>query len=126
MDPHATMSAIRVTTFKNSHDSFVAALEDVGISYSERMLFSESPMASGFPGVVQALSDAMPWNALAKVIVAWIEARASRKVIITLEDHTVFHAEGYSVEQIERALDKAINLVAIDTKPTENESAHNI
>ena len=82
-------------------------------------------MASGFAGVIQALSDAMPWNALAKVIVAWIEAKESRNVMITTAQFDVFHAKGYSAKEVEKMLEKAINLNAIDTKPDESHSDDN-
>jgi hypothetical protein len=116
---------IRVNTFKHSHDSFVEAVEAAGLTYSERILLSEEPMASGFAGVIQALSDAMPWNALAKVIVAWIEAKESRNVMITTREFTVFHAKGYSADEVEKILDKAINLNAIDTEPDKRDSDEN-
>ena len=120
-----TAKFIRVTTFKHSHDSFVEAVEAAGMKYDRRILLSEEPMASGSAGVIQALSDAMPWNALAKVIVAWIEAKGSRNVMITTADFNVFHAKGYSAGEVERMLDKAINLNAIDTKPDKVDSEEN-
>lgn len=120
-----TAKFIRVTTFKHSHDSFVAAVEAAGMKYDRRILLSEEPMASGFSGIIQALSDAMPWNALAKVIVAWIEAKESRNVMITTVEFTAFHAKGYSSEEVERMLDKAINLNAFDTKPDNVDSEKN-
>lgn len=115
------MNTIRVSTFKDSHDSFMLALDDANVSYSEVLEFSQAPvMASGFTGTIQAISEAMPWNALAKVIVAWLEARASREVIITLNTNVIVHAKGYSMQDVEGALEKAVNLAVIDTKP-ENE-----
>lgn len=47
------------------------------------MKFAEEPMASGKKVSFFAdLSEVMPWSALAKVVVAWIEVKASRQVNI--------------------------------------------
>lgn len=57
----------------------------------------------------------MPWSALAKVIVAWIEARKSREVLIQTGDG-VIHAKGYSAEEVQKFLSKSLNVTVIDTK----------
>lgn len=107
--------AIRLATFKDSRESFLSALEDAGIRTGEVKLFSERPQAAGFVGMVYAVSEALPWNALSKVIVAWLDARKSREIIITQGANTVIHARGYSVEDLQKILGSARNITAIDT-----------
>ena len=57
--------------------------------------------------------------AFATVLVAWIKSRASRKIIITTSDNKVFHAEGYSVAELEEIMLLARRVDVIDTKPLE-------
>jgi len=61
----------------------------------------------------------MPWNSLAKVIIAWIDARKSREVIIQTEDGRVIHAKGYSANDIQKFLPLSVNVTVIDTKPVD-------
>jgi len=70
-------SSVRLTLFKYGAESFLAALDEAGIPHSSVRMFSSAPQGSGFVEAITALSDAMPWNAIAKVVVAWIEARKS-------------------------------------------------
>jgi len=107
---------ISVALFKDSEKSFLAALDEKGIIHSRGQTFSTGPQASSIVEAITAISEAMPWNALAKVIVEWIKARKSRKIIITTEDNRIFHAEGYSVKEIEKILSEAVNVTVIDTK----------
>ena len=112
---------IRLVLFKDSEKSFLAALDSQGISHGRVNTYSTQPQASGVVEIINAISEAMPWNALSKVIIEWIKARKSRKVILTTEDNQVFHAEGYSEKEVERLLSKSVNITVIETKP-ENET----
>lgn len=66
------------------------------------------------------IAEATPWVAIAAVLVAWIRARASREVIITLDDNRIFHAKGLSVDKVERLLPKAKTIAALETKKPDN------
>lgn len=113
------VSVVRLTLFKHSHQSFVAALDEAQIHHGRVRLFSIQPQASGIVEIISALSDAMPWNALAKVIVAWIEVKKSREIIIQTEDGRVIHAKGYSADDIQKFLPLSVNVTVIDTKPSD-------
>ena len=63
---------------------------------------------------LQLLQHSIPAATIASVLVAWVRARASRKIIITTKDKTVIHAEGYSVEQFEKIIDRVDDLAVID------------
>lgn len=110
--------AIRFTLFKHSRDSFLAALDDASIRHSSVMQFSGQPQASGFTEMISALSDAMPWNGIAKVIISWVEARKSRRVMVQVKDGSVvIEANGYSAKDVERLLKACASVTVIDTLP---------
>lgn len=112
---------LRLSIFKDSEKSFLAALDAEGIEHGRVQTYTTQPQASGIVETITAISEAMPWNALAKVIVEFINARKSRKIIITTEDNKIFHAEGYSIKEIQKILSLSVNITVIDTKP-ENET----
>lgn len=112
---------IYLTLFENSYESFIAALDDEKISHSQIKLFSNRSKALGIVEVISALSDAMPWNAIAKVIVAWINARKSREIVINMEDGRVINAKGYSASEVKDFLAISINISIIDNKPANSD-----
>ena len=112
-------SSVRLTLFKHSAKSFLAALDEAEVPHGPIHMFTSKPQASGMVEAITALSDAMPWNAIAKVIVAWIEARKSREIIIHTETGEAIHAKGYSASEVQKLLQKSTNVIIIDTKPSE-------
>lgn len=125
---HITMSkqavsVVRLSLFKDSQVSFLAALDAANIHHQRVHLFSSGVRASGIIETISALSDAMPWNALAKVIVAWIDARKSREVMIQMGDGTTIHAKGYSAEEVEKFLPISTTIAVIDAGSSENSEA---
>jgi len=120
---NGTYSSIRLTLFKHGGDSFLAALDEANIPHGPIHTFNSRPQASGLVEVITALSDAMPWNSIAKVIVAWIDARKSREIIIHTEAGYKLHAKGYSVAEIQKVLPESVNLIVIDTQPVDKENS---
>lgn len=117
------VSAIRFTLFKHSNESFLAALDDAFIHHSSVMQFSGQPQASGFVEMISALSDAMPWNAIAKVIISWLKARNSRRVMIHMKDGSlVIEANGYGAKDIEHLLKACAGVTVIDTQPQDKQT----
>lgn len=107
----------KVVLFKGSF-SFVNELNENGIKYQSFAQRSIQPQASGqVLEIVQAVSDAMPWNALAKVMISYLQAKASREIMITGNDGQIFHARGYSVSELEKILSNARDAHVVDTKP---------
>lgn len=109
---------IRAFTFKHSEESFLASLREHNIPLKEHPVILNQPMASG--GVVEILTaigaqSALP--ALAIVVVQWLKARRSRKVMLQTKDKQVIHLEGYSVEEVAELLKNVKSLTVIDTKP---------
>ncbi|GFM78519.1 hypothetical protein [Pseudomonas cichorii] len=110
---------VHLTLFKHSTESFLAALDEADIPHGPIRMFSSAPQNSGLVEAISALSEAMPWNAIAKVIIAWIEARKSREVIIYTEAGESFHAKGYSASDVQKLLQISTNVAIIDTKPVD-------
>jgi hypothetical protein len=109
------MSSLPLHLFKDSSASFTEALSDNGVTFSRRIQLSEAPMAAGWViEVFSAVKELTPWGALAVVVVAWLKAKSSRKVIITMKDNTVVHAEGLSVEQVAKVLESAKDAAIIE------------
>ncbi|WP_092704916.1 effector-associated constant component EACC1 [Rhodanobacter glycinis] len=108
---------MRVALFKDSQGSFTEALEDAGIPYEELRPVPGQVMAAGTL-ITIALTTAIT-GPIATVLVAWLRARASRKVMLTLRDKTIVHLEGYSVEQVQQVLELVEYATVIDTKPAE-------
>lgn len=114
------VSAIRFTLFKDSRDSFLAALDNASIHHTSVMQFSGRPQASGFVEIISALSDAMPWNAISRVIISWVKARSSRRVMIQMKDGSIIlEVDGYGAKDVERLLKACASVTVIDTLPQE-------
>lgn len=110
------VTAIRFTLFKHSRESFLAALDDASICHSSVMQFSGLPQGSGFVELISAIGDAMPWNGIAKVIISWVSARKSRKILIQMKDGVfIIEADGYCAKDVERLLKQCANVAVIDT-----------
>lgn len=105
---------MRLALFKDSHSSFTQALDDGGVPYQELRPTPGQIMASGTV-VAVAYTTAIS-GAIATVLVAWLKARASRKVILTLKGQKVVHLEGYSVEQVKELLPLVENGSVIDVE----------
>jgi Effector Associated Constant Component 1 len=118
------MTILPVHLFKDTFGPFVALLNEHNIKYQMREVRAGVPMASGGTlEIVQAIGNAAFWASLATVVVAFINSRRGRKVIITMKDGTVVHAEGLSQTELETVLEKVQNLTVIDLTKAENESA---
>jgi hypothetical protein len=103
-----------IILFKDSSDSFLAELDEHSIAYNHTAALSGQVMASGtLVAIAQAVASS---TAFAAIVVAWLKARSSRKIIVTTEDNRVFHLEGYSLAEAEKVLAMAIRIAAIDTK----------
>ena len=113
------VSVLRLELFKHSYGSFLDALDAEGVPHSEVQQFTTQPQASAFVESISALSEAMPWNSIAKIMIAWIEARKSREIIIATENDQVIYLKGYSVSAAEKIIKRAVKATVIDTAPNE-------
>lgn len=111
---------MRIALFKDSRASFLQGLTESEINFEELRLMPGGIMASAT--YVTVAQTAAVSTAVAAVLVAWLKARASRKVMLTLKDKQIVHLEGYSVEEVKQLLNMTEVATVIDTKPTNNES----
>ena len=118
-----TDNRIQISVFKHSKESFLSMLDEKDIKYIERPWPEEVIVGAGETfDIIQAVGEASPFlGALAYVIVTWIKARASRKIVLQTKDKKVFHIEGFSVGEVEKILAQVESFMVIDTKPLENE-----
>lgn len=115
-------SSVKVHLFKHSEKSFLQALDEENIPHSPVVISHGEIMNAGIVETITALSDAMPWKSLSEVIKKWIEARENREIQMTIETDEgmrVFHAKGYSTNEIKKILPNSINMSVIQTKPDE-------
>ena len=108
---------VRVALFKDSEASFLQALEEAGIAYEKAQPRVGSVMAAG--ALVTMAQTAAVAGPVAGVLVAWLKARASRKVILSLRGNKVVYLEGYSVQQVKELLPQVEHMSVVDTKPSE-------
>jgi len=113
---------LRLTLFKDSESSFTQALEEARIEYRKITPMPGAVMASGV--AVEIAQTVATSSAIAAVLVAWIRARASRKVILTTATNEVIHIEGCSVKEVKGLLPLIRNGAVIDTaRPSEPNEA---
>ena len=108
---------MRVALFKDSQASFLQALDEAGIPYEEVRFAPGQVMASG--SMVLIAQTAAVAGSIATVLVAWIKARASRKIILTLQGNKIVHLETCTVDQVRELLPLVEQMTAIDTQPEE-------
>lgn len=112
------MDTLPVHLFRSSFGPFLNLLNEHGLKYQMREMRAGVPMASGGTlEVIKAIGDATFWPAVAAVVVAFINRRSGRKVIITTKDQTVVHVEGLNMAELEHVLQLAENMTAIDPNP---------
>ena len=111
---------MRIALFKDSRASFLKDLSEAGIDFEESQPIPGRIMASATYVAIAQIAAVS--GAVATVLVAWIKARASRKVILTLKDQKIVHLEGYSAKEVEALLKITESVAVIDTKPIENQS----
>jgi hypothetical protein len=108
---------MRIALFKDSEASFLQALDDADIPYA--LLESKPNVAMAAGTMITVAQTVAISGAVATVLVNWIKARASRKIILTLQGNKVVHLEGYSTKQAQELLPLVEHLAAIDTQPAE-------
>ena len=79
---------MRVALFKDSQASFTEALQGADIPYEELRPAPGQVMAAGM--LITIAQTAAITAPIATVFVAWLRARASRKVMLTLRDKRSF------------------------------------
>lgn len=111
---------MRIALFKDSRASFLQDLSKAGVDFEESRPIPGRLMASATYVAIAQIAAVS--GAVATVLVAWIKARASRKVILTLNDKNIVHLEGYSTTEVEALLKITESVTVIDKQPNKNAS----
>ncbi len=113
--------SIKVHLFKDGSKEFLEMLEASAIEYEKGSLFLPGPIvaAGDVVEIVKAVGGASIIPSLAAVIVQWLKNRGSRKVIVQTKSKEIIHLEGYSVGEVEKALEAAENFSVIQAKRDE-------
>ncbi len=110
------MSHLRVYLFKNGRTEFLSLLRENGVEFTEHHPTPGNVMNAGeVIEIINAAKELSPYGALAVVLVTWLRGRASRKVIVQTNEQMVLHIDGYSVKEVEKVLEKASSINAIQT-----------
>jgi hypothetical protein len=109
--------AIEITLFRDSYEPFIALLQEGNIEFSERPPQVGVVMNSGLQIACVVTAG------LVRVILAYLKAQQSRKVIITTKGNAVVHfeAEGLSQPALGRLIAQTRNIAVIETKRKEKQ-----
>lgn len=90
------------------------------LSAARVRMTAEMPQGVQMSGLtVELVANATLWPSIAAVIIAWIRAKASRHVTITLDDDREIDIRGVDASEVIRLLTIASHVTALDTKPNE-------
>lgn len=104
---------MQLAFFREDSDSLLMLLDQNGVSYVRRQPTIGVPMAAGI--TVEVLIDASEIAlAVAWALTAYLKNRRSRKIIVTLKDETIVHAEGYSSKELAEILPIAKHIAVFD------------
>src|SRR5262245_22939508 len=103
---------------KGSAD-FAHHLDSAGVEY-EILRPTPGVVVAAVGDILNIAEHATPYDALAGVLIGWLKMRASRDVILSTKAHRVFHARGYSVEEVGRLLRATSRITVIDPEPLED------
>jgi hypothetical protein len=108
---------VRIVLFQNSKDLFLSMLDEKGIKYSKVPVRPGAVMGAGI-----TIEIVIPLAALASVLRKWLEAKSRRKIQITKKDRETVHleAQGYSVKDVEKLLDRVDWIAVIESKDKES------
>ena len=108
-----------VTLLGIGSETLVQDFDAAGVEYARRR--PQPGMDTSAGQVLEILRFSVP--AVAGIIVAWLNARPSRIVTVTLKDDMTWHAAGKSVAEVEKLLNGAKSILALEMeKPDTHES----
>ena len=116
---------MRIFLLGSSSETLLPAFDSGGIKYINQVPPVGVVMASAGDTIqiIKDISDIIPWGTIAAVFIAWLKYHPKRKIIFTSKNHTVVHAEGLSVKQIEQLLPHCEHVMVVDTKKSKNKTA---
>ena len=113
------IETLRVTTFKDSNQSFLPVLDENKIKYNRNFKLGAEPMAAGITIEIIITGG---WGVLAVALIAWAHVRKSRKINITTKNNESIWLQGYSAEDAEKILKTAKQVAIIDTDDSDEKA----
>ncbi|MDP1572739.1 MAG: hypothetical protein Q8K62_00385 [Thiobacillus sp.] len=104
-----------------AEDSLKPLLVEFGIPFVERKLFLKGGIFAAGGATVVEILQAVSALGLAGVLIAWINAKANRKIHIVKNDRSIeFLAQGYSKEEVAKILSDSheINVIELPENKT--------
>lgn len=114
---HIIIVHMLITLLGTGSETLLEDFDAAGVEYARRQPQPGVIMNAG--EAVEVLKFTIP--AVATIIVAWLNTRPSRKVTVTLEDRSIWQAEGRSVAEVEKLLRGAKTIMALETKKPEKQ-----
>ena len=106
------MTVLKINVFKNSFGPIIKLFNDHNLAYQMRE--QRSVVISGSSQIIEVIVNASVWVSLASVIITFIRAKNNRQVLITTKDKKIIHAKGLDSKQLEKILEQAQEISAID------------
>ena len=110
---------LKVTTFKDSNQSFLAVLDQNDIKYNRNFKLAAEPMLAGI--TIEIIING-GWGVLAVALIAWAHVRKSRRINIITKNNESIWLEGYSAKDAEKILESAKKIAVIDTQESDKQA----
>jgi hypothetical protein len=107
------MAILKIHVFKQSFGPIITLLNENEVKYQVDETRSGEIVAAST--ALEIIANASIWVSLATVVVSFIKAKNSREVIITTKDNEIIHAKGLDSKQLQKVLEHAKEINAIDT-----------
>jgi hypothetical protein len=116
MEVGLPMTTVRINAFRGSVNSFTVALTENGIPYHQIERLGDRPDAKAM--VLEVPLTGGGEDTLAEALVAWLEARDSRRANIITRGSAVIWLEGYSAVDVAKVLEMTTHIAVMDARPT--------
>lgn len=114
---------IRIYTFKHGGKELFSLLTEENIPIEMQRMEPGTVIASGeWLDIVTAVGGVSLIPSISAVIIQWLKNRASRKIIIQTKNNQIIHVEGLSIEELEKVLEVAKDITAIQPDGEKDDS----
>jgi hypothetical protein len=111
---------IRLSLVGRNAISVLADFDRAGVAYEVLRPPPGVIMNSGeLVDLAKFAKDHAGWAvAAATVLAAWLSAKSTRKIMVTLKDNTIVHTEGLSVDEFAKVLERAKETMVMESGHT--------
>jgi hypothetical protein len=109
---------LEIHLYNGSYQTLAKEIEASGIEFVERHQFSVSS-AQVVLELAEILKTPYPWASLSVVLVAWLKAKANRKITVIGKDGRVIDTHGMAASEIVCILEKTSSVSAYESNDQE-------